>query len=299
MPVTSKELLEAANRRAAQLNVKPLTPRILRDLVDCQVLVVGTHKGVKRGEPWQYPNEAILTVEGVVEFRSQGAIRSSQLKLCLWQFQTQYGFDILQAALKEEFGRFRKRQQREPPWWEYDHRDKHRVSERVIEKAKLRLPKLDGRLAIPGLTLSANALLQICSTAYWGKGAATEAILANALADLKLFGELPQPVLAVLSIFMSIEGTLGAPDEIGFNILNRITEEDLEFARVAIWVCYGILMGGQFLMKILRLPQNSAPVIALDAAAASFLRPDWIVPSLALFSMSHFNYRNLASSKVQ
>lgn len=298
MPVTSADLLAAANRSAVKLGAEPLSPRMLRDLVDDHVLVGGTNKGTKRGESWLYPDEAVSTVENVVDFRSQGASRNTQLKLCLWQFGTEYSFDVLKNALKEEFGRIRTRQGRQPPWWDYDHRDKHRYSEREIGKAKRRLPKLDGRLAVPGLMLGADSWLQIFSIAYWGKQPTDRSIAATALDGLNLFGDLPPQLSTALSFLFSIEGALGAPEETGLNALAQTTEDDLRFAREAIWLSYAALMAGQFLMKNLGVPENNELMIALDAAIASFLRPEWIVSSLALFSVSYFNYRNMSASKV-
>ena len=291
MPVTSADLLVAANQRAAALNTRPLTARMVRGLVDGHVLIGGTNKGVKRGDPWRYPDEMVSTIEGVVEFRSQGARRNTQLKLSLWQFGHQYSFEVLRGALKSEFARFRKRQDRQPPWWDFDYRDRHRLSERQVAKAKKRLSKLDRRLVIPDLTLHEDALLQICSMGYWGGDATSRSISETASGGLPLFDGMPEPLLAVLSIFLSIEGALGDPQETGLNLLARIIEDDLRFARDAIWLCYGGLVAMKFLMEFLAVPRNDPLVTALEAAIGSFLLPDWIVVSLALFSISHLNYR--------
>ena len=83
-------------------------------------------------------------------------------------------------------------------------------------------------------------------------------------------------------------------------MLAEITEDNLRFAREAIWLCYAALMALEFFMKFLGAPRNNPLATALDAAMGSFLRPEWIVSSLALFSISHFNYqKNYAGLKVQ
>lgn len=298
MTVSGADLLAVAARRAAMVGGEPPTKRMLGDWVDSGLLPKGAPRGIRRGDPWRYPDEAVNTVELIVDFRSYGASRISHLRICLWAFGQTFEFDDLQKDLTSEFRRLRRREERKAPWWDYDHRDKHRYSDADLRKAKQRLPKLDSRLAISGIQLPQDALLAICSRAYWGKDKSHSSISSVALSALNFPKGMPPAFVVALALIMSIEGAIGAPEETGLDLLAQITEDDLDVARMLMWLGYLALAAGPILLKFFGVTENNQWVTALTTGRAAFLQPDWIVANMALLSISHFNFRNSSYFKA-
>jgi hypothetical protein len=300
MPITKDDLLAFANDEAARFGMRPVNRRVLSDWIDEGLIEGARPKGVQRGHPplWPYPDEAKTTVSRIEEFKSQGAERVSQLRICLWVFWRNYDFEKIKHALKLEFRRITKQMQRQSPWWNYDHRYGKKLPEPERRKYECRLPPLDPELAATGINLSRHAQLEIASRTYWGSrnGELIPQIISSELR--RIFGEAPAH-FPDFRIFLEIGGAFGNSDEIensGQEILDKIIDDDLKSARDLIWFCFMCLAAGEIFFSVWgRFPKNKLAV-AYRKATASFLRPDWIIPSLALFAISAFRLRTAKRS---
>ena len=99
----------------------------------------------------------------------------------------------------------------------------------------------------------------------------------------------------MITMMFEIGGAIGPPEESatgGYEILDQITPDDLELARTLYLICaISLFLASLFLSAVPRL-KNTKLAFAYEKAAKSFLVPEWIVPSAALFAISAFNVRH-------
>jgi hypothetical protein len=164
-----------------------------------------------------------------------------------------------------------------------------------------RLPELDPDLVAAGLKLPESALLEISLRVYWGldREEKIPEIFSTSLNDT---AGIPVDGLACIIrlLLMNISGALGPPDESangGHEILDQVSHNDLEAARTLLWLCVFGLLAGRLFFGLFGLAPNNKLARAYEKALNSFLRPEWIVPTLALFAISTYQTRILKESR--
>jgi hypothetical protein len=297
MPYSKEELLAFANGCATQHGLSPITECVLESWIHDKLLNKAKPHGHSRGvnPTWLYSDYDCDTVRKIVELKALGAKRHSQLVICLWTIRRISFRSEIIVALKSEFSRIVRRQERGRIWWSYQYNNLGKLSE--AERAKLiaRLPVLDPDLAATGLTLSDPAMLETACRAYWGSENG-EMIPEIVLRDLANTLGLPPNIFSSLIpiIPLNISGALGPPDESangGYEIVDNLSQDDLETARALIFFCFIALLAGKIIFGLFGLSPNNKLATAYGKAADSILTPEWIIPSLALFAISAFHFR--------
>jgi hypothetical protein len=294
MPMTKDDLLATANEAALELRIPPVTRRALSNWIEDGFLERATPQGNRRGisPSWRYSDEARNTVTMIVSLKSLGAIRNSQLRVCLWVFGQTFEPELIKEALKSEFTRLVARDHRRRPW-DYDCRNQNNLSEAEWGKYARQIPPIDSDLANAGFKLSSNILLPILSWIYWGIDAG-ENPLRTISDELSRITQLPSELFTELLAAINIGGAFGNPDETansGQEILGRISEEDLTTARELIWIGYFGLFAGELLFGLISESKSEKTVYAFRKARESILTPEWITLSMGLLVMFAYNLR--------
>jgi hypothetical protein len=299
MRVSKDDLLVSANQRAAELGMPPYTMSVIESWIGLGFLDCATPHGRKRAlnPTWDYPEEARRRIVQIVGFQAQGAQRSAQKLLCLWAFGHIFNYVQVIEALKSELRRIVKRQGRGPAWWKYHYTAVRNLSASERSDLIRRLPELDTDLAATPLRLSGPALLEILLRAYWGSDS-EETIPKTISADLAQTAGIPiDGLMGVIRLLpLNISGALGPPRESangGYEILDYVSNNDLEAARSLLWLCVFGLLAGNLFFGFFGLLPNSKLALAYEKALNSFLRPEWIIPTLALFAISTYQARML------
>ena len=297
MPYLKEELLAFANECAAQHGMPPFSESVLESWIFYGLLRGAQPYGHSRGvnPTWLYSDHDRDTVRLIVELRALGAKRNSQLLICLWVFGSISFRSEIGRDLKSEFRRIIQRQGRGREWWDCSFDKLAKLSEAERARLTSRLPALDRDLAAAGLTISSPAMLEIACSAYWGSENG-EMIPKIAIRDLANTLGLPANIFASLIpvVPLNISGALGPPDESangGYEILDQISQDELETARALIIFCFLALLVGKVIFSLFGRSPNNRLAVAYRKAANSILTPEWIIPSLALFAISAFHLR--------
>lgn len=294
MPMTKDDLLAAANETALELKISPITRRALSNWIEDGFLERATPRGNMRGKnpSWHYSDEARNTVTMMVSLKSLGAIRNSQLRVCLWVFGQNFEPQLIKKAAISEFTRLMTRDHRQHPW-NYDCRDRNNLSETERDKYTRQIPPIDSDLANAGFKLSSNILLPILSWIYWGVDAGENPL--RAISDeLSQITQLPSEFFTELLAVINIGGAFGNPDETansGQEILGLISEEDLTTARALIWIGYFGLFAGELFFGLISKSESEKTVYAFRKARESILTPEWITLSMGLLAILVYNLR--------
>jgi hypothetical protein len=297
MPYSKAQLLAVASERALQVGLLPISESVFESWIQHGLIEGARAHGARRGvnPDWTYGDEVKDTVELIVELKSQGALRNSQLMICLWAFGRNFPFRKIVAALKSELRRIVKQQARGRPWWKVHHDDLSEISEPERARRISQLPLLDTDLAETPFALTRDAALEVLLRAYWGM----EDGGGNLFPGLAQIPGLVVGQSDALAVPINISGAIGPPDESatgGYEALDRISEDDLELARGWICLCFGGLVVADAVFSIFPQAASASTALAYQKAASSFLRPDWVVPTAALFSISAFNDRQAGSA---
>ena len=299
MPMTKDDLLALANDVALELGHPPITRRAISNWIEDGLLERAAPQGNMRGvnPSWRYSDEAKNIVTMIVALKSLGAIRNSQLRICLWAFGQNLNQQLIKKAVQLEFGRLVARDHRRHPQ-DYDYRDQNNLSEAELDKYKRRIPEIDSDLANAGFKMPSNILLQILSWIYWGVDAGENPLhaLSEELSRITL---LPAEFFTELLGVINIGGAFGDPSETGNSgqeILGLITEEDLTTARTLIWVGYFGLFAGELFFGLINKSENEKIILAYRKARESILTPEWITLSMGLLAILAYNLRK--SNKI-
>ncbi|HJU11898.1 MAG TPA: hypothetical protein VJ728_13530, partial [Candidatus Binataceae bacterium] len=209
------------------------------------------------------------------------------LSLLGWEFP----FTKVRDALKSEFGRFIKRQQRRAPWWQYHYKDVDKLKGAQRAKRIRQLPRLDPDLAATGLCLGDEAIFQVALRAHWG-GKRTEipSIIAKDLTEkLGLSEMLPSELFELLDI----PGSWGSPGEsknAGYEVLGQMSEDDLRSARDRFYFVFGGLFASAMFLGVLGDPAEKV-ITAYSKGIEALVGPDWIIATMATFAISAFHNR--------
>ena len=293
MPYTKAQLVVFANERALQLGLPPVTESVFESWIDGFLFRGAEAHGKKRAinPTWTYPDDVKDTVELIVELKSQGAARTSQLLICLCAYGRGVPFCEVKAALKSELRRIVQQQARGRPWWQTHYDDLPNISE--LERAGRidQLPLLDPDLAATPFALSKKSSLIAHLRAYWGAEAG----------DFNILHSLPEEILRITKLFdelgvapWNIAGAIGPPGESaidGYEVIDKISESDLESARELFTLMFGGLCLFDAMSDLCPEFAKSEIGIAYRKAAASFGRPEWIVATMALLAIAAFNTR--------
>ena len=297
MPYTKAQLVVFANERALQLGLPPVTESVFESWIDGFLFRGAEAHGKRRAinPNWTYRDDVKDTVELIVELKSQGAARTSQLLICLCAYGRDVPFCEVKAALKSELRRIVQRQARGRPWWQTHYDDLPNISE--LERAGRidQLPLLDPDLAATPFALSKESSLIAHLRAYWGAETG----------DFNILHSLPEEIQKIAELFdewgiapWNIAGAIGPPGESaidGYEIIDKISESNVESARD--W--FTLMFGGLYLFDAISdlCPEfaKSKIGVAYRKAAASFGRPEWIVPTMALFAVAAFNAGQLVN----
>lgn len=295
MPWSKDQLLALANERAATLGLPAISESVFESWIDADLFKGADPHGVRRGvnPDWVYPDEVKETVEAILRLKSQGATRTAQLLVCLRAFGKRPPLVAVREAMKSELSRIVRRQERGPPWWKFHYGDRNSEEERA--KRSLQLPGLDADLAATVFALHPYESLEALSRAYWG----TEQ------SDCSLFPGLEEMLNGITenrgeyTFPLNIAGAIGPPGEsanCGYEILDKISDDDLESAQALICSCLAGLALADAFFGLYPSYVEGTTALAFRKVTNSFVRPDWIVPSMTLFTISAYNQRQSRES---
>jgi hypothetical protein len=231
--VTTDELLAVLNGDAERMGSPPIDARVLRFWVDRRLIGVRAAKGRGRGfnPTWHFSEAACQYARAILELKSKGIRRVAALRIHLWVLKDDYPIEGVRNDLRAEFVRFRKRQRRASPF-DYDHRDRARLSNADIAGE---MKKLFNRFdTLPGIEfLTPRMVVDAASELMWGEEGRKN-ISSIPFKMAKLAGVSTEP----LNVDISIEnfgGIFGSPDEIersGEEILRKVGVDDLFVGRL-------------------------------------------------------------------
>jgi hypothetical protein len=296
MPYSKAQLIALANECALELGLPPVSQSAFESWILRKYFEGAQPHGVRRGvnPGWTYPESTTEVVREILALQSLGATRTTQMIICLWIFGGKFSHQQIRAALKSELRRIVNREQRGRPWWTHHYNDLRNISEAERAKRINQLPNLDSDLAAAGLILPSEIALEISLRAYWGSETDKNIASIN-FGDLHQNAESSFALPDMITMMFEIGGAIGPPEESatgGYEILDQITPDDLELARTLYLICaISLFLASLFLSAVPRL-KNTKLAFAYEKAAKSFLVPEWIVPSAALFAISAFNVRH-------
>jgi hypothetical protein len=273
--VTKEQLLQRLNEIAANLGLSPVSKRGLSDWVDEGLIKGARPIGRRRGvnPRWEYDEEDVDRGRAALEARAAGVKRVAELRLYLWARGFQLSPKKVKLALISEFIRLMRTRRREA-LIHYDHHQRSNLSDRELSTHLKRLGQLDPRLAAINFDLSSKSMLDMSSRLTWGLGEHEQ----TSAIEQRLFPP----------------GLLGAPDEIqgsGEEELGIVTEADLESARHRLYEFVATLLLLPLYGPLFGVPMHDDFSRAYALAAESMMRPEWLIHSLASFTVSAYRER--------
>lgn len=153
--VDKGELLRQVNEVAAKLGLQPIKERVLSGWIDEGLVGGAIARGRKRGlnPKWEYGADAFDRATIILESRSMGARRYAEYRLCLWARGCDLPWQEVRTALLGESRRSNRRRRR-ALLFQYDHRDNRNYPEKTVSANRMRMGKLDDRLAALNFDLS-------------------------------------------------------------------------------------------------------------------------------------------------
>jgi hypothetical protein len=296
MPFSKGELLDIANARAAELGISSISESVFESWIDNRFAEGAHPHGHKRGvnPTWLYPDGAREAVVRIVELQAKGAKRKPQKLVCLWVLGTDFPSEEIIAALKLELRRITKRQERGPRWWQHHYDDIHNLSDAERTKRIEQLPPVDPDLAATNLALSSEVMFEVALRCHWGaeEGGDIPKIISREVAQ-KL-GLPPGSLSDEFFAMLDFNGAFGPPDESandGYEILDRISSDDLEAARAKFWVCLLGLLAGDLFFSAFGTSPDDKRGLAYRKALDALMAPEWIVVNVAVLAISAFHTR--------
>jgi hypothetical protein len=293
--VTTDQLLKILNKDALRLELRPISRRMLRDWVDEGLISRRKAKGRGRGRHpiWLFSATEVRLARRIVKLKAERIRRVSEIRLHLWVTEDNYSIDRIGDAVRSEFVRVLQRDRRKQRL-KYDHRHQRSLSEKDEQRYSKQLPPLDSGLAEAGFKIGPRATLDIISELLWGK--AKREVLPERIAEEaeRIFGK-PVDQLAP-SYFGNLAGLFGARDEIahsGEEELSKANNADLLTARQKLHDLISALSLGARGGK--RITKTAAR--QYRRAIASFRTTDWLVSTLAAFTLQAF--RELACCRFR
>lgn len=275
--MTKEELLGQLNLQATEFCIEPVTLRQLNDWIDEGLLKKAKAIGVRRGvrPNWDMPEDNLSLGKLILQSISQGSIRINQHLLFLWVHGCEFPRDIIRNALRLEFGRFVKRQDRLNPS-KFDHTKP--ATEKTRQHFEQRLPNVDPLLANIGLDLPRGPMLQSISEMLFGdrNNSDVDDIFQHVANLLNLNSkQFPGHVFQMLNL----EGQFGFADEIeqsGIEILENATEADLLKGRANFKNLIAVLT---FLHELFSGSEDIQKTF--QAILNSMFAPDWLISTLS------------------
>ena len=287
--MTTDRLLKILNKDALRLGLRPISRRVLRDWVDEGLISRRKAKGRGRGRHpiWRFSLTDARLARRIVKLKTERVRRVSEIRLHLWVTETNYSVDGIGDALRSEFARLLHRERRKQRL-NYDHRYQRSLSPGDEQKYLKQLPPLDTGLAEAGFKIESRATLNIASELMWGK--AKREVLPDLMKEeAARIGGMPvdQPSELDLS---NLAGLFGASEEIvdsGEQDLCKASEIDLLNARSKLH---------EFMARLHSNAKGSARFSKVASeqyqrAIASFGATDWLVSTLAAFTLQAFRKR--------
>jgi hypothetical protein len=290
VPVTKAQLIDAANEAARALGLPPVSESVVESWIRKRLLKGARPRGRKRGVPpdWCFPDSVIDIVKNILVLKSLGAARTTQLVIGLVLLGFEMDHQRIRTALKSEFRRIAKRQERGPNWWKDHHKD---LSPEQRPFRISQLPSQDSVLIEAGFALPPDLSLDIGLRAFWGLDDGDTSIRSLLFGDTNL----TTPDANQLTKMFAIDGALGLPSESavdGYEVLEQITPEDMKEARTQFCICAVILILMATLMEVFPTVVDQKTREAFAAAAASIWRAEWFTSSAALLAISAFSVRH-------
>jgi len=290
VPHSKANLIAIANDTAERFGLDQITESVFESWIDEGLMDDATPKNLlgQSSHIWEYADNADGAVRKLLEFKSLGAGRFSQLRPCLWIFGYVQDFDRVHEDVQSEFKRLRNRDLRNSKF-RFDHRHEKLTDENVDQHAA-RLPAVDSDLEATGFVPSKRSMVEIASIIYRGEGRPVSEILSEELRSL-LRGILPKALWPEMPI--EIGGALGKRDEVassGEAVLAKATQDHFRSARERIFHSIEMLRAGQAVFSLGGKWPNRISN-GFKKAAESQLTPDWIISNLALYSIAAYNAR--------
>jgi hypothetical protein len=299
MQYSKADLLALANECAVGLGLAPVSESVFESWISRKFFKGAKAHGIRRGvsPDWNFPETTADIVRKILALRSVGAVRSNQLVIGLWVLGTDFPFQRLRTALKSEFRRMIKRQERGSPWWTDHYKDLERASDAKRAIRINQLPRSDPDLVAAGLALPRDLSSDICLRGYWGTEENKN--IPSIILDDTEKGRDTAPMFDLLTMMLNVDGAIGLPGEStidGYEVIDQITPADLEQARTLFLLCVVSLGLIGLLLAVFPTPAVSQLAVAYRKAAESFFTADWIVSTTALFAISAFNSRRKIAS---
>ncbi|MGA8611669.1 MAG: hypothetical protein WB760_08095 [Xanthobacteraceae bacterium] len=294
MPYSKAELIAAANEFAREHGFPQASESVFESWINKKLVAGARPRGFRRGvnPEWTYPDSTLAAVKLILELESLGARRTAQIMICLWIFGSEFPHKRIVAALKSELRRIIKRQERGPPWFHDHYLDLAKLSKAERSRRVSQLPALDPDLAASGIAPTAGEFLAVALRVYWG--AEDDRKCASSTTS--------SPDFSVLANLLGIDGAIGPPEQSatgGYEALDRVTPEELEQVRTILLACAITLHLPAMIFDCVPTLKESRLAVAFAKAARSFLTPEWIVPTAALFSISALNGRHANDESPQ
>jgi hypothetical protein len=150
MPQSVEDIVRFASERATASGMKPISRSVFEDWVFEDFIPSAEAQSRRNGSSeleWRYPDRILSIVSTIIDLKSLGARRHSQLRIYLWLHGLQVDFSRLQQSLRDEHFRSVRSFERYASIFSTDPYNK--MSERKRQRFKARIAKLTAaRLAI-------------------------------------------------------------------------------------------------------------------------------------------------------
>ena len=240
MQYSKADLLALANECALELGLAPVSESVFESWISQKFFKGAKARGIGRGvnPDWSFPETTADVIREILALRSVGAVRSNQLVIGLWVLGTDFPLQRLRTALKSEFRRMIKRQERGSPWWTDHYKDLERVSNAKRAIRIDQLPRLDPDFVAAGVALPRELSLDVCLRGYWGTEEGND--IPSIILDGNVKNRDTAPMFNLLTMMLNVDGAIGLPGESaidGYEAIDQISLADLEQARTLFLLC--------------------------------------------------------------
>ena len=295
MPLTKTQLIVLGNEYAVAIGAPGFSESVFESWITNRLIHAAFPRGIKRGvnPNWEYADDVLERVKVIVLFRALGAKRHTQLLICLLAFGIEFPTREVGEALAAELRRIVNREQRGRPWFANRPEELARLSDADRARRLNQLPELDSDLAAAGFKIPVEVIFGIGLLLYWGAEGSANVISVVLGNDPNHSTASGTDFAGPFDLLLGLGGAMGPADEssTGHEVLSRVSPRDIEAARALFLLCGGTLSLASWIFKAFPSLKSTKIALAVEKAAMSFLTPEWIVPTIALFVVAAVNLR--------